>query len=454
MTILTHTDKRRTLALAAVVFTSLAAVLAGTGLGLLSNMDRWCWDLNHVLAGRRHDPASTLIVSLDAQALAAYPNTPLAFWGPQYAKAIERLKLAGAASIALDVLLGITPEQWLRTLGTDTIPEALLDYDQGFDQALAQGRVVLAARPIRDRGAIPVPFPAREYLDALPGKMAGLGLTNLHRDSDNVVRLMVAAYAGVQNVPNTADFPIPEGYSAPDPWWTLGVLAVREAGLQGKASYFDALAGRGPTPIAFCGPPGTIPRLSLAALTREEGLNKDEQALIAGRIVFIGAEFEGAGDRLPTPYSRRFLWLGHRDMSGVEIHANIAETVLNPGRIGTVPLWLAGLLWLPFLAGAALVCDRSSPWKGKGAKAALIGAGWALGLVFFLAGKLLPVAGLITGLGMVFTSVSGLRMTRAERERVRIARLLDRQASGKAAVCNEDCGSEARPVRNGGRRKP
>lgn len=451
MTILSDMDKRRPLALAAAVFTSLAAALAGTGLGFFSNMDRWCWDLNHVLAGRRHDPASTLIVSLDAQALAAYPNTPLAFWGPQYAKAIERLKMAGAASIALDVLLGITPEQWLRTLGADNIPEALLDYDQGFDQALAQGRVVLAARPVRDRRAIPVPFPAREYLDALPGKLAGLGLTNLHRDSDNVVRLMVAAYAGVQGLRETADLPVPVGYAAPDPWWTLGVLAVREAGLKDMTSHSQDLAGRGPTPIAFCGPPGTIPRLSLAALTREEGLTEQERSLIAGRVVFIGAEFEGAGDRLPTPYSRSFLWLGHRDMSGVEIHANIAETVLNPGRIGTVPLWLAGLLWLPFLAGAALVCDRSSPWKGKGAKAALIGAGWALGLVFFLAGKLFPVAGLITGLGMVYTSVSGLRMARAERERVRISRLLDRQGSKKTAECSTGC--KAKPATRGKRKK-
>ncbi|GAB6038813.1 hypothetical protein JCM15519_33720 [Fundidesulfovibrio butyratiphilus] len=421
-------DRRRALSLAAVVFFSLAAALSGTSAGLLSSADRWCWDVYHVLGGKRHDPRDTLIVSLDNRVLAANSDTPLVFWGPLYAKALERLKKAGAAAIAMDMYLGITPEQWLRTLGPANIPDGLLDYDQTFDQSLAGGGVLLSARPVRDGGATEVPFPAREYLDALPGHLRQVGLTILHRDGDNVVRRMVPAY-DPQGEGRREDAPgAPDGYEPPSPWWTLSALAVRTAKGEGVLPAAPAKA----SPIAFCGPPGTIERLSLADLVGDAELSPADAAKVKGRVVFLGAEFKGSGDRQPTPYSRQLFWMGHRDMSGVEIHANIAETLLHPGRLGMFPLWLAALLWLPFLVGAALVCDRSSPWTGGGVKSALLGLGWLMGFAFFLAGKLFPVGGLVVGLGAVFAGVSGLRMTRTERDRARIRRLFGKYVSEEA----------------------
>lgn len=414
-------ETKRITTLALVVLVSFAAAFISTDSGALRRVDDWCQDVYHVIAGKRHDATHSVIASLDDATLAVHPDTPLVFWGPIYAKALTRLRAAGARAVALDIHLGITPTQWLQTLGIASLAAVdLLDYDQDFDLSLSEGNVVLAANLVRVGAEIKVRLPAAEYMNALSGGAASTGLTTLNRDPDNRVRKFVLDYELLDALP------------APRRWPTFAAAAVLEALGEEAATPWHDLARERPMPISFCGPPGTIPRVSLSSVLREGGLTPQEEALVKGRIVFVGVEFEGASDRLPTPYSPSFAGFGHRDMSNVEIHANIAETLLNPGRVRAAPLWFAGLVWLPFLAASAFACDRYSPLMGNGVKLFVILAGWATGLLFFLGGVLLPVAGLALGQSCVYIGIGGLRMTRTERARARMKAIFGKYVSARA----------------------
>jgi adenylate cyclase len=393
----------------------LLSLLLGISLSLsgeLDKIDQGNIDIYHVITGARYEAKKTVIVSLDTDALDMYPNTPLVFWGPNYAKAINQLKEAGAVAIALDIYFAITPEQWLRTLDNlESLPQELIDYDQTFDQALSEGRVILATNPISGKGKNPVPLPAEEYLAALPTHLEGVGLTTLLRDADGRIRRMVPAFEGIQlKQKDGSPRRLPEGYQTPNPWWTFAALAVSEGFGKKALDIFHNNAPFQTRLINYSGPPGNVPRISLAAFFREQGLTSEERAKIAGRIVFIGTDHEIFGDHQLTPYSHNFLWYGHRDMSGVEIHANIAETILSQNQMQTVPMFGVLLLWGGIMSLAAVSCELNikpmALYVVKGTSIILL---WPIGYVLFQYGYLLPQAGCFTSIMFFFLTIAIIR---------------------------------------------
>jgi len=395
-----------------IMLLSLLLNISLTFSGSVENADRLNTDIYHVLSGVRYEPTSTVIASLDAEALDYFPNTPLVFWGPHFAQAINRLRDAGAAAIALDIYFAITPEQWLRTLSSlKNIPPEIIDYDQVFDQALSDGKVVLAANPIRETNRIPVPLPAEEYLAALPNHLHDVGLTTLYRDSDARIRWLIPAFNGLEKERGSSMlFQVPKGYDPPNPWWTFAALAIR-AGYGSKAlAHLQDETAFELSRIAYCGPPGTIPRISLAELFRDHGLTAEQQAKIKGRIVFIGAESEQFGDHQPTPYSQNALGRSYKDMSRVEIHANIAETLLHPKRIQTLHPVVSVAIWALILLLARYSCTSNirtiAVYLMKIASVVIL---WPLGFVLFSFGYILPQAGSIPSITMFFFSIAVLR---------------------------------------------
>jgi len=393
----------------------LISLLLGVALtvsGQLEKVDQSNIDMYHVITGVRRQPTKTVIVALDSEALDAYPNTPLVFWGPHYAQAIHRLKEAGAAAVALDVYFAITPEQWLRTLDhIQSLPPELVDYDQTFDQALSEGRIVLAANPVSGKGRIPVPLPADEYLAALPNHLEGVGLTTLLRDADGRIRRMVPAFEGMQSSPKDGTpRRLPEGYQTPDRWWTFAALAVKEGFGAHALDAFHQNNPFQPRLINYCGPPETIPRISLAAFFRPSGLTAEEREKVAGRIAFIGADHEIFSDHQLTPYSQSILWYGHRDMSGVEIHANIAETILSSKQIQKLPIFAVFLLWGGIMVLAAVSCELNiKPVALYIVKFTSIILLWPIGLALFQYGYLLPQAGCFTSIMIFFLTIATMR---------------------------------------------
>jgi len=401
---------------------ALLALLLGIALnlnGTVERLDRNTIDTYHVISGKRYEPKATVIGALDDAALDLYPNTPLVFWGPNFALAIDRLKKAGAAAVALDIFFAITPEQWLRTL-TDpkSIPPELIDYDQTFDQALAEGGIILAANPIHGTSGPHVPLPAKEYLAALPYHLGSVGLTTLLKDSDFRVRRMVLAMEGIELPEQSASSgSFSKEYQAPNPWWTLSALAVREAFGQEFITPANSPTLFEPQLISFCGPPGTIPRISMASILKDGGLSDEERALVAGRIVFIGSISQSLGDHHPTPYSRSVLGREYRDMSGAEIHANIAETILHHHRFQPVPHIAVVMLWGVIMAMAAVACElQIKPMAIYVMKATSLMILWPIGLVLFLRGFLLPQAGCYSAIMLFFLVIAILRTIGAHRQ--------------------------------------
>jgi hypothetical protein len=90
---------------------------------------------------------------------------------------------------------------------------------------------------------------------------------------------------------------------------------------------------------------------------------EDLRKKVQGKICLIGSSATGAADFVPTPMSSR--------MAGVEVHANIVNTILTGRFVGQAPWWLnVGVILLAGLAVTLLAATR--PLITQAAPAALV----------------------------------------------------------------------------------
>jgi adenylate cyclase len=410
-----------------LLFAVLLAVLI-TGGGEWAHRGEWLkpgedryYDLWHQLAGRRYDPGHVAIVAIDDQTRLEHQDEPLVFWSPHFAKAISVLRQAGARVIGLDFIFVVSAEAWLKKL---KLPESSLSrtFDLAFREQLAAGRVVLAgdlAVDAQDQTKLLLPPP--DYWGSLPEGLDDVGLVNFFfQDGDGAIRRFAPAY------------PLGEG----ETWITFAqLLAARSS--EGKSAGKDSAR----IPIAFAGPPGTIPRVSFRKfLSPEAHLDPQIQGL-KDKVVIIAYEPSEVQDKHQTPYSRL--------MSGPEVHANIVETILTGRSSQPVPTPLRLVyLFLVLILGIVLFY-RLAPGAGLAALG-LLGLGAALFSYFLFRGNwLLPAAVPQLGLLLGFLGILGLRLTGEERERARLRQIFGRYVSGEvvekllASGKQPDLGGEA-----------
>ena len=420
-------DRRRLWLLAFTLAACLCAELLWRG-GALDTVDQRIQDAWIQWQGKRAEAKHVMLVTLDEETLAAYPDEPMVFWTDRLALAVERLRAAGVTVIGLDMLLSISPERWLGKLGGD-LQQAARDYDRPFREQVNSGQLILAATRSGAGGKeSDYLLPSPDYLLALPefdipGHVA---LADLLDEGDGVIRrYRIAPVAQAERQALEGNVPV---YSLP------ALLALKSAGLDAQQAEWT-LAGRHVAReqraevIPFLGPPGTFPRLSLKQVLAENTLSDPVQASLRGKTVLIGATAAGLNDEHFTPYATRLLAGRGVLMSGVELHANVLESLLSGERLKTlddevrigslvlsavflcllfsiVPVWVAPLLWV-------LVC------------AALTAGGFML----FRAGILLPLAvyALSSALGLL--GVLAWRLTGEERERARLRQMFGRYVS-------------------------
>lgn len=386
--------------------------------GLLSGAERFYGDLWTRIAGQRYPVKHVVLVKVDEASLSAYPNEPLLFWGPRYAQATRTLREAGATVVGIDFLFSASPEEWFAHFnGVSSV--AARNFDQGFRQELATGKVVLAGMQTMEETLLP----AQSYLMSLPGfdTQRYIGAADLLPDSDGTLRsiypnpplqlkndsirllslpFLLALHASQQS-PEAMD-------------WQFGSRRIRAG---------QRLA------LAYAGPPGTVPALSIRDALAPDALNNPAIQDLKGKVVIIGPSYSGLNDAHLTPYGRGFFEAPL--MIGAEIQAQTVEALLRGRFIDNLPtatrLGLAALLAL----SASLFWWRQRLLTGLLPLAATILAASILGYMGTLNDLLMPTAHLQFSALFTFAGIYGWRFTHGEYERERLRTMFSRYLDPK-----------------------
>jgi class 3 adenylate cyclase len=381
-----------------------AVTLAAPLLPLTAAVDHLAYDAWHRLAGSRAPVRHVALAAIDDAALLQFRDTPLAFWQPQLGAVIATLRAAGVRAIGIDLIQATSAESWLEKVGSGDTATAR-GYEAPFRAALAEGGIVLAAA----RGSEGDLLPPLEHQLLLPGGLEDTALVNLDSDGDGVTRRFRSSYGG--EAPALA-------------------FAVRLAMAVQPGPHGDATAM---IPIAFAGPPGQVPRVSLATLLAPDALERPEVRALAGRVVIVAPEATSLQDLQLTPYARALPGAPPLLMSGGELHAQILESLLGGRTIAVAPpavLVPAGTLLGLLLA---LAVARLAPLRSTLLAGGLLFALGGASFLVFLADLWLPPAPLLAGSGVAWAAALASRSGREAREKSRLRTLFARYVSDEVA---------------------
>jgi len=393
----------------------LAAVVAAVApwLPWATALDNVAYDTWHRLAGARAQVHHVAIAAIDDASLIRFRDTPLAFWQPQLGAALATLHAAGVRAVGIDLIQAASAESWLATLGAGDTP-AGRGYEAPFRAAITAGRVILAAA----RGSEGDLLPPLEHQLLLPGGLDDAALVNLQADGDGAIRRM----------------PLRHGGEAP----SLAFAARLALAAQQRPPTAASLLLLDPEPdsarpIPFAGPPGMVPRVSLATLTAPDALQRPEVQALRGKVVIVAPEATSLQDVQLTPYSRALPGAPPQLMSGGELHAQALEALLAERRIATVatPLGIALAASLGLLLAAAVA--RLTPLRSGLIALAVLAATMLASYLLFLADLWLAITPLLLGGGLAWAGATATRSGREARERSRLRSLFARYVSDDVA---------------------
>ena len=344
-----------------------AAVVVAGGVGALDRVEGDTIDLRFGLRGERPAPDVVVVAIDDVTFNELGRRWPFPRW--LHARAIDRLRAAGARQIAYDVQF---------TEPTDERSDTAL-----FEAAARAGHVVLSTTEVGEGGRSNV-LGGDENLRSIGARAAS---TNLPTGSGGVLRRLPFAIEGLTTFP----------------------VAVRQAA--GQRGIRPAQFGPGGAWIDYAGPPGTIKKISFSRLV--EG--KVDPRLLRGKTVVVGATAPSLQDVHPAPTSGRQL------MSGPEVQANAIATVARGLPLRQTPPWLdAAIIVLLALVAPLTALRLRARWA---VVAALGGLGLYLLIaqLAFNAGEILPVTGpgIAALLGAAAMIASSLLAESRERQRTR-----------------------------------
>ncbi len=407
----------------AVIVAAVLVAEAGYRSGALGTAEHLYSDLWHRASGVRFTPQHVALVVVDDKSLAEHSDDPMVFWTPLFARAAATLREAGVSVIGVDFLFALTPEDWINKKNL-AASDALRDYDLAFRQELNKGQVVLVGSIVHGNPGEPdgLLLAHPDYLLSLPNAdfVSHVAFADLLTDQDGGVRRFEVA--------PQINLPAEEKTGAPR--FALGALvAARAAGLEASAPSWR-IGGRTMAPggvgtITYAGPPGTITRVSLTSVLAPDAAHDPAVQALRGKAVIIGADFQGMNDIHSTPYSGRLLAGAGGLMAGVEIQANIVETLLSGRATRETPNWFRWLLYAVFLIVTTSQYRRRSPWTGL----VVLGvAGVVVVVISFVAFQrfwLVPAASLQVGLIVAYLLAYSERLTSEEREKARVKKMFE-----------------------------
>jgi len=401
-----------------VIVASIIVAEAAQRSGVLMPVDHLYSDLWHRVSGVRFAPEKVALVVVDDQSLAEHGDVPMVFWTPLFARAAATLRQAGATVIGIDFLFGFTPEDWISKLNLSGTG-VLRDYDLAFRQELNQGKIVVVGSVVRSETSAQdgLLLAHTDYLLSLPNAdfVNHIGFADLVTDSDGGVRRYQVA----------PSLNLPAELAAGAPRFTLaGILAARSATLDTHATIWQ-VAGRsiatGDTrAISYAGPPGTVPRISLSKVLADDASKDPAVQALEGKVVIIGGDFQGMNDVHTTPYSGRLITGSGGLMAGVEIQANIVETLLSGRETREAPDWLRILLLSIFIGVTTWAYRGRSPWTGLMELAVAMAVALLVAFAAFQRLWLIPAASLQIGLLSGYLLAFSERLTSEERDKARV----------------------------------
>jgi CHASE2 domain-containing sensor protein len=295
-----------------------------------------------------------------------------------HARAIDRLRQAGARTIVYDVQF---------TEATEEREDLAL-----FEAVRRAGNVVLAT-----------------------SETDGHGHTNVLGGDENVAA--ARAHAAASNLPTGT-----EGVFERFTHSAVGIptLAVVAARLSGGAALRPADFGSDGAWIDYRGRPGTIRTVSFSDLVR----GKVDPSVLRDRIIVVGATAAALQDVHATPAATREV------MSGPEIQANAIWTARHGLPLRDVPAWVDLIAIVALALAPAIAGLRARP-LAVGMVAPLVGAGWlGVAQMSFSAGWIVDVVWPLAALVMGTTGTVAARYLAelSERRRVTIHNELLEQA--------------------------
>jgi len=318
-----------------------------------------------------------VVVTIDDESLQRYGRWP---WSRSLlAKLTNNLAQAGAGVIGLDILL--------------SEPQSA-DADRALEQALRAGRTVvvdkIAAYPDRSQWIEPLPQFAQS---------AAVGHAQAVLDVDSVCRRYPARYLRVDG-----------------PRWAFAVEMARTMDGPRTSSFLssydipvvdDAGAVSTAKPVLVRIP---FRRGGFDAISARAVLDGFDPARVRGRPVLVGFGSAEIGDRLSTPLHPEF------PTPGVEVHAQILDSILTGRTLRELPLWAGALVLLATCAIAVVIFRK---WRGFAALGALLLTGAAVYgialLMFVLGSRVLPAGSMMLAVMVAPLLVYTVDFVRVER---------------------------------------
>ena len=364
----------------------LVGMIIGARPGLLADLDLRSHDAFARQTARPPVDTRVAIVTIDEASLAAHGQWP---WPRDVvARLVTRLRDAGAAAIAFDILF---PEPD-RVGAAAAAPRAKVSTDQTLAAAIAAAPVAAGFAVTFDPRPPGAPPPSCALHPLEPARRDGGGATlrlfsgtgavcsvaalaqaatasgaiNASPDADGVLRrLPVFVELAGRTYPSLAMAAV--HLAAPQPL-VLEATADGSERLRrgGRVLSLDAA---GQALLRFRGPGRTYPHVSADDVLA----GRVSEGQFKGRLVFVGATALGVRDVAATALDPRF--------PGVELHATLADTLLGGATSAPPP--------------AAAVVDLALAYAGTVAAVLLV---WGLGTLYG------GVASLVVGAGVWFAA--------------------------------------------------
>ncbi|MFQ5899462.1 MAG: CHASE2 domain-containing protein [Candidatus Methylomirabilia bacterium] len=356
------------------------AVAVGSLFGLLEGVERWGFNTQFHLRGPRPPQAPIVIISIDEDSFDEL-NLPWPWPRALHAQLLDVVSQGQPAVVGLNILFA-EPSS----------------YGPDDDLALAEaveraGNVILAAAMTAVREPWYTKVDLNPPINPIRKGAAGFGPVNFSPDEDAFVRRahLTQLYQGKA----LAHFDL-ELYRT-----------ATEAGVPGPPTDRSSFL------INYRGGPRTFPAVPyyrvLSGEVRPEAF--------AGKIVLVGATSPVLHDVFPTPFAT------HGGMPGVEIHANVLETLFQGIPLRRLPRPAIVILALAAGILAVWLTNRTRPLHALGLVIGIAAAYAAAGFATFVWGRLwLDVGPVPVTLGLGYGVTLVQQFIQEQREKRRLSR--------------------------------